>query len=382
MINSKATVGTALIGCGKVGETHAQVLQKLPESRFVAVYDAFAERADQFAARYGVRAYTELADLLSDRQVEMVAVCTPNYSHTEVVQACATAGRHVLVEKPMAIDLLGCDRMIQAAETCRIKLGVVSQRRLYPAVQRVRQAIQAGKIGHAALGTLTVMGWRDEGYYQMDPWRGKWATEGGGVLLTQTTHQLDLFQWFMGPIQEVFGYWDNINHPYIEVEDSAVAVVRFASGAMGTILVSNSQRPGFYGKIHIHGDSGASVGVQTDGGSPFVSGVTSFVEPPINDIWTVPGEEHLLAAWQAEDIAMCQRVDVMSYFHELQIQDFLRAILEDRQPIMDGREGRKHVELFTAIYRSQCLHAPVQFPVQAQDLATELEFRQAVNLNQ
>ncbi len=311
----------------------------------------------------------------------MVSVCTPNHSHTEVVQACAAAGRHILVEKPMAIDLLGCDRMIQAADSNRIKLGVVSQRRLYPPVQRVRQAILDGKIGRPALGTLTVMGWRDEDYYQMDPWRGKWATEGGGVLLTQTTHQLDLFQWFMGPIQEVFGYWDNINHPYIEVEDSAVAVVRFASGAMGTILVSNSQQPGFYGKIHVHGSSGASVGVQTDGGSPFVAGVTSVVEPPVNDIWTVPGEEHLLASWQAEDIALCQRVDVMSYFHELQIQDFLQAILEDRQPIMDGREGRKHVELFTAIYRSQRMHAPVSYPLEAQDLAAELQFRQDIQMH-
>ena len=382
MSHKPSTLGTALIGCGKVGETHARALQRIPESHFVAVYDPMAERAEQFAARYGVQAYTELNDLLNDPQVQMGSVCTPNHSHTEVVQACAAAGLHVLVEKPMAIDLLGCDMMIQAAEAEHIKLGVVSQRRLYPPVQRVRRAILDGKIGRPALATLTVMGWRDEGYYQMDPWRGKWATEGGGVLLTQTTHQLDLFQWFMGPIQEVFGYWDNINHPYIEVEDSAVAVVRFSSGGMGTILVSNSQRPGFYGKIHVHGSSGASVGVQTDGGSPFVAGVTSVVEPPVNDIWTIPGEEHLLAGWQAEDIALCQRVDVMSYFHELQIQDFLQAILEDRQPIMDGREGRKHVELFSAIYRSQRLHAPVCFPLEAQDLATELKLRQDVRQRQ
>jgi UDP-N-acetyl-2-amino-2-deoxyglucuronate dehydrogenase len=382
MSNDTVSLGTALVGCGKVGVTHANALQILPESHFVAAYDASAERAEQFGARYGVRAYTNLGELLDDPRVQMVSVCTPNYSHTEVVQVCASAGRHVLVEKPMAIDLLGCDLMIRAADQYGIKLGVVSQRRLYPPVQRVRQAILAGKIGRPALGTLTVMGWRDEGYYQMDPWRGKWATEGGGVLVTQTTHQLDLFQWFMGPIQEVFGYWQNINHPYIEVEDSAVAVVRFVSGAMGTILVSNSQQPGFYGKIHVHGSNGASVGVQTDGGSPFVAGVTSTVEPPVNDIWTVPGEEQLLTAWQAEDIALCQRVDVMSYFHELQIQDFLRAILEDRQPIMDGREGRKHVELFTAIYRSQGIHAPVQFPLLAQDLDSELKVRKDLSEKQ
>ena len=187
----------------------------------------------------------------------------------------------------------------------------------------MKKAIEAGKIGRPVLATVTVMGWRDEAYYRMDPWRGKWASEGGGVMLTQTTHQIDLFQWFMGPIAEIFGYWDNLNHPYVEVEDTAVAVVRFRNGGMGTILISNSQKPGFYGKIHVHGENGASVGVQTDGGSPFVSGVTTFVDPPINDIWTIPSETQLLQGWQQEDEARCRSVDVMTHYHKLQIQDFL-----------------------------------------------------------
>jgi UDP-N-acetyl-2-amino-2-deoxyglucuronate dehydrogenase len=272
---------------------------------------------------------------------------------------------HCLVEKPMAVDLKGCDRAIAAADEGGIKLGVVSQRRFYEPVQRVKQAIDAGKIGQPVLGTVTVMGWRDEAYYQLDPWRGKWATEGGGVLLTQTTHQLDLFQWFMGPIDELYGYWANLNHPTIEVEDTAVAVVRFRGGALGTILVSNAQRPGFYGKIHVHGSNGASVGVQTDGGSPFVSGVTETVDPPVNDIWTVPGEEHLLADWQAEDEMRCQTMDVMTHYHKLQIQDLLKAVIQDRDPAVTGREGRKHVELFTAIYRSQRDRRPVKFPLDA-----------------
>jgi predicted dehydrogenase len=219
-----------------------------------------------------------------------------------------------------------------------IKLGVISQRRFYEPVKRVKAAIDNGKIGRPVLATVTVMGWRNQAYYQMDPWRGRWATEGGGVLLTQTTHQIDLFQWFIGPIEEVFGYWANLNHPFVEVEDTAIAVVRFRSGALGTILVSNSQKPGFYGKIHVHGETGASVGVQTDGGSPFVSGVTQATDPPINDIWTVPGEEHYLFDWQAEDTARGQTIDVMSHYHRLQIDDFLDSIIEDRPPAVDGPE--------------------------------------------
>jgi UDP-N-acetyl-2-amino-2-deoxyglucuronate dehydrogenase len=359
-------IGSAIVGCGKVAETHARALSELPESHLVGVYDVSYERAQALAERYGLRAFNDLEAMLAHPQVQMVSICSPHATHPEVVVACARAGVHALLEKPMAVDLRGCDLAIHAAEQAGIKLGVISQRRFYEPVRRVKAAIEAGKIGRPVLATVTVMGWRDEAYYRMDPWRGKWAAEGGGVLLTQTTHQIDLFQWFVGPIDEVFGYWANLNHPYVEVEDTAIAVVRFKNGALGTILVSNSQKPGFYGKIHVHGENGASVGVQTDGGSPFVSGVTQATDPPVNDIWTVPGEEPLLAQWQAEDIARGKTIDVMSYYHRLQIQDFLESILTGRLPAVDGREGRKHVELFTAIYRSQRDRCPVKFPLDSE----------------
>ena len=368
-------VGSVIIGCGKVAETHAQALSGLDSSHLIGVYDVNYERAQALAQRYGVRAFTELSEMLSCSDVQMASICSPHITHPEMVAACASAGVHALIEKPMAVDLRGCDLAIRAAEQAGTKLGVISQRRFYEPVKRVKAAIESRKIGRPVLATVTVMGWRDQAYYQMDHWRGKWASEGGGVLLTQTTHQIDLFQWFMGPIDEVFGYWANLNHPYVEVEDTAIAAVRFKSGALGTILVSNSQKPGFFGKIHVHGENGASVGVQTDGGSPFVSGVTQATDPPITDIWTVPGEEHLLPQWQAEDTARGQTVDVMSHYHRLQIGDFLESILYDRQPAVDGPEGRKHVELFTAIYRSQRDGRPVKFPLDAEIGSEEFDGR-------
>ena len=337
----------------------------------MAVFDPLPARAAAFAARFGGQPYSDLADLLHDNAVEAAFICTPHPTHPDLTVACAQRGWHVLVEKPMAVDLKGCDAMIRAADAARVKLGVISQRRFYEPVQRVKQAIAAGKIGRPILGVLMVFGWRDQAYYQLYPWRGKWATEGGGVMLTQTTHQIDLFQWFMGPIAEVFGYWDNLNHPYVEVEDTVVACVRFANGGLGNIVLSNSQKPGLFAKVHIHGENGASVGVQTDGGSPLIFGVPQTIFPPMNDIWTVPGEAGLLPQWQAEDEARCQQVDVMSHYHALQIADFLDAILADRLPAVDGREGRKHVELFTAIYRSQRDRRPVPFPLSA-ELGAEL----------
>lgn len=371
------SVGTAIIGCGKVAEAHALAYATLETSRLAGVYDVSCERAQALAERFSVRAYPDLEDLLGDPAVQAVSVCTPHTTHPEMVEMCAGAGKHVLVEKPMAVDLKGCDRAIHAAAQAGVKLGVVSQRRFYEPVLRMKQAIEAGKIGDPILATVTVMGWRDADYYRMDPWRGKWATEGGGVLLTQTTHQIDLFQWFMGPIDRLFGFWDNLNHPYVEVEDTAVAVVRFKNGGLGTILVSNSQKPGFYGKLHIHGRNGASVGVQTEGGSPFISGVTTAVDPPFNDVWTVPGEGHLLETWRREDEARCGKIDIMTFYHRQQIGDFLCSILEDREPAVSGREGRKHVEIFTAIYRSQRDNRPVQFPLDREIGAQEFDGRLA-----
>ena len=158
----------------------------------------------------------------------------------------------------------------------------------------MKKAIDENKIGKPVLGHIIMLGWRDEAYYKSDPWRGKWEAEGGGVLVNQAPHQLDLFQWLMGPIDQVYAQTRNFNHPYIEVEDTAVAVVQFKSGAIGNIILSNSQKPGIYGKIHIHGSNGASVGSQTEGGQMFIAGQTSIMEPPVNDIWTVPGEEDFL----------------------------------------------------------------------------------------
>jgi UDP-N-acetyl-2-amino-2-deoxyglucuronate dehydrogenase len=359
-------IRTALVGCGKVGHTHAQALQSLSESDFIAVCDQDLERAAVFGAKYGARPYADLASMLGDAQVEMLSVCTPHPVHAESIITAAENGVHVLSEKPLAPDLQGCDRSIQACHQNGVKLAVISQRRVYQPVIRMRQAIDHGKIGTPILATLVVMGWRSEDYYLMDAWRGKWASEGGGVLVNQTVHQLDVFQWLMGPIAELFGYWDNLNHPFIEVEDTAIAVVRFKSGALGQVLVSNSQKPGFYGKIHIHGSNGASVGAQTEGGSPFVAGVTSDVEPPVNDIWTVPGEEDLLPVWQEQDRLFAQKNDIMSYYHRLQIEDMLNAILENREPMVNGLEGRKSVELYTAIYRSQRDGVPVKFPLLAE----------------
>lgn len=358
-------VRTAIIGCGKVGQIHAQALATLPESMFVAVCDSQLSRAEAFASRFGVAAFDSVEAMLSRAKIEALMICTPHPLHEQPAVAAALAGVHVLVEKPMASSLAACDAMQGAAAKTGVKLGIVSQRRLFPPVQRMKAAIDAGKIGRPVLGTFSMFSWRDEAYYKSDPWRGKWSSEGGGVLVNQSPHQLDLLQWFLGPIDEVSGYWANLNHPYIEVEDTAVAIIRFQSGALGSIVTSLSQNPGIYTKVHVHGASGASVGVETDTGASFVAGVSSIAHPPLNDLWTIPGEEHLLAEFQAADRRRFGEIDATTYYHSQQIQDFLQAIREDRPPLVSGDEGRVVVEMFTAIYRSNELRRPVRFPLRS-----------------
>ena len=365
-IRESRRVRTALIGCGKVGRTHAQALSQLPESQFVAVCSRDAARAAALAQEYGIRGYTDLQEMLRDARVEALIVSTPHPVHAESAVIAARAGVHVLIEKPLAANLRDCDAILEAAEKTGITLGVVAQRRFYEPVQRVWQALQAGKIGRPILAEVIILGWRDEAYYRSDPWRGTWAGEGGNLLVNQAPHQLDLLQWFMGPVKELFGYWDNLNHPYIEVEDTAVAVMRFENGALGSIVASNSQKPGIYGKVHVHGENGASLGVQTEGGAMFIAGMSEVQEPPINDIWTVPGEEEMLARWQDEDRAVFERVHAASHYLHLADQDFLRAVLEGRLPLVTGLDGRRVVEIFTAIYRSQRDGQPVKFPLDAE----------------
>lgn len=346
-----APVRVGIVGCGKVGGLHAAALRAVPEAEYVGAYDAEPARATAFAAKHGGAAFQDLDALLA-AGVEVVLIGTPHPAHAEPAIRAASAGVHVLVEKPLAATVADCDAMLAAADKAGVRLGVVSQRRFYEPVQRIKAAIDAGKLGTPALGLFLMYSWRDAAYYASDPWRGRWDTEGGGVLVNQSPHQLDLLLWFLGPAAEVTGFWGNVNHPTVAVDDTAVAAIRFRSGALASIITSVAQKPGIFTKVHVHGSNGASVGVETDRGATFIAGVSGIAEPPLTDLWTVPGEEHRLAEFQAADRAAFARVDGTTQYHALQIRDFVRAVRDDRPPLVTGADGRAVVELFSAIYES------------------------------
>lgn len=340
-------VRVGLIGCGKIAALHSAALHELEEASFVACCDRDEDRARSMAAEYNVpHVFSDTYELLKSGLVDAVLVCTPHPVHEEIVVAAARAGVHVLCEKPMTISLDAADRMIGEADRAGIQFGVIFQRRFWPSAQRIRRAIDDGKLGKITLGECQVRIGRDRDYFASDPWRGKWATEGGGVLMNQAPHSLDHFQWYMGKAIEVYGRIATLKHgAYIDVEDTAVATVVFENGALGVIQASSTFAPNFGFRVSVHGDSGATVSVWE---SP--EGIQG-----INDIWTIPGEEALRDQWEAEE----RDRPHFPHFHKLQIQEFLQSVAAGRSPAVTGADARKSLELILAIYESSCTGKPV-----------------------
>lgn len=346
-----ATLRTGIIGCGIIAQTHAAALAAIPEAEFTAVCDIDPARGQALADQFGVRhVFTDYTAMLTSGVVDAVCVCSPHPTHCAIVIAAAEAGVHVLVEKPISAELAEADAMVEAAAAGNIRFGGIFQRRFWPAAQRLRRAIDAGTLGRLTMAECQVRIWRPREYFARDDWRGKWATEGGGALMNQGIHVVDLMQWYMGPVVEIFARYGTLQHAdYIDVEDTVVATVVFANGALGTIQAATTISPDLGFRVAVHGDSHAyaSLWEQPEG----TEGVV--------DIWAVEGETeypHLFAA---------DRVTSPAFpgFHFAQIQEFVQAVLAGRDPAVTGAEARKALEIILAIYESSRTGQPVRLPL-------------------
>jgi len=347
-----------IIGTGGIAGAHATAIADLAASgepvRIAAVADILPERAAAFAEKHGAeRHFASAAQLLQSGLVDCVHVTTPHPSHCAVVVEAARSGVHALVEKPLAIDLREADRAVEAAARAGTLLGAVFQRRWFPAAQRVRQAIDSGRLGRPILGSLEVRWLRTREYYARDPWRGRWDTEGGGCLVNQAVHAIDWLLWYFGPIEVVFGLYHNLGHREmgLEVDDNAVAAIRFRSGAIATLSASVSTRPASVARVTVHGDSGSTASICE---------VAEWGGDYINDIWTIPGEEGLPAQWAEADRAAA--LPNWKY-HGLQIADFYAAVRGGRPPAVTGEDGRNAVELIQAIYYASETGQAVALPM-------------------
>jgi len=334
--------GFGLIGAGAISTMHATVIDCLPDARLVGVTALPFEAAEEFARARGVRACRSVEELLADPSIDVVAIGTPSGLHPDQTVACARAGKHVLCEKPLAITLEGADRAIRAAEEAGLKLAVVSQRRFDPPCVAVRRAIEEGVFGRIVLVNGIVRYFREPSYYTGSNWRGTWALDGGGALINQGIHMVDMVRWFGGPITRVTGFARTLSHS-IEVEDTASAALEFASGALGVIQSTTAAAPGLYLTVEVLGDRGSAV-IQ-DSEIVFWSTLDGGGPPGLEGPKTGSGTR-----------------DPMAFSHTghlSQFRDLLDAIIEDRPPRVDGWEGRRTLEVVLAVYESSRTGAPV-----------------------
>ncbi len=335
-------LGFGIVGCGVIAPTHAKALQGIAGAKLVACCDVVSEKAEKFAEEFGCDAYTDLAEMLKRDDLDAVCVCTPSGLHAEVGIQAVKAGKHVMVEKPIDVTLEKADALIQAAKEAGVKLGVISQNRFHDDLQKLKKAVDEGKLGQLNFGGSHTKWYRSQEYYDSGDWRGTWELDGGGAIMNQSIHYVDLLQYIMGPVEEIFAYCATRDHVRIEVEDIAVASVKFKSGAIGIIEGNTAAYPGFYTRLDIYGSNG-SVIIQSN----------KIVE------WKLKGEESADAG-SGEEVAGAASPLLGHSCHQRQLGDFVAAIREDREPSVNGEEGRKPLEIIMALYESARTGKPVK----------------------
>lgn len=344
----------ALAGAGVIGKVHARALASLDEAELVAVADP-GPVGTELAGQYGVRAYPDLETLLAAEAVDAVSIATPSGMHAEGAITAMHAGRHVVVEKPADITLPAIDRMLAVQREAGVKLAVISQHRWDPVSQRLYAAVSAGDLGRLVLGNAQVLWWRSQAYYDQGGWRGTWAMDGGGILMNQSIHCIDLLLWFMGPVQSVRAYTGTLAHA-IETEDTAVASLRFASGALGSISATTAAYPGYATRIEVFGDRG-SAAIENDRLAFLHTSDTT----EAGHYGLSPGDVRAQSAAFAVKSENEPAIDT----HAAQIADFIQSIHEDGAPLVDGIAGRRAVELILAIYESARTGREVTLPESA-----------------
>src|SRR6266496_1544292 len=339
-------IRTALVGCGRIGERHARILASSPESDLVGFADVKLEEARAFAAAHGGRPYPGIAELIEAEAPDLVAVCTPSGLHAEEVLAACRAGiGNIVVEKPMALTLPDADAMIDCCAKAGTRLFVVKQNRYNLPIQKLRQALEAGRFGRLVLGAVRVRWCRRQDYYDRAPWRGTWAMDGG-VFSNQASHHVDMLVYMMGDVVSVKAM-ASTRLVSIEAEDSGVALLRFANGALGVIEATTAARPvDLEGSISVLGENGT---VEVGGFAMNEMTVWRFADP-------TPEDEHVLERYRTNP------PDVYGFGHHEYLNQAVRAIQTGAPAPIDGREGRKSLEVITAIYEASESGGPVAFP--------------------
>ena len=347
--------GFGIIGCGMIAEFHTKAINDLENAEVVAAYSRSKANAEKIVglAGHSCSIYDDLDAMLKHPGLDVVCICTPSGAHLEPAIKSARAGKHVVVEKPLEITLFRCDAIIEACDNAGVRLCTIFPSRFGAANLRLKEAIDLGRFGRLTLGDTYVKWWRTQQYYDSGGWRGTWSLDGGGALMNQAIHNVDLITWLMGDVASVVAQTATLAHERIEVEDTAVACLQFKNGALGVIEAATSAYPGLLKRTEIHGDRGSARVEQDD------ISLWDFQEK-------VPSDNEVLAeiARQSGFTAGASDPRGINHIgHRDQLADFLHAIDTNSAPKVDGREGRKSVEVIRAIYRSAKTGSLVKLPL-------------------
>lgn len=340
------TIHVGLIGAGNISDTHARACHAIRDVEIAAIYARTRAHAEQLAGRYGGQAFDSLESLVAHRPLDMVIIGTPSGLHADHGIAAATHGLHVLVEKPIDVDAARADALIEAAARAGVTLGVIFQDRLKPDVRRLKALVAGGRLGTPILANARVKWYRPPSYYSDSRWRGTQALDGGGALINQGVHTVDLLLWLFGPVRRVFAKTIAGLHT-IDVEDTAVAVLEFANGAIGTLEAATSAYPGYSRQIELTGANGT---LRLDG--------DDLVAVDLKDARDDerPGVGGGVTASAASAVVSDPSA------HTRVIEDFILAVAARRAPCCDGAAGRRSVALVEAVYQSARTNLPVDIP--------------------
>ncbi len=368
--------GFGLVGAGVIGATHAEAIGLVPGARLAAVTDVAPERAKALADAYHCAAEPDLGALLARADVGVVSVCVPSGLHAEVGTQAAAAGKHLVVEKPIDVTLAAADRLIAAARGNGVQVTVISQHRFDTGLDELRRLLDSGALGSLVLGEASTKWYRTQGYYDSAAWRGTWDLDGGS-LMNQGIHYVDLLLWTMGPAAEVTAICATQAHQ-VEVEDTALALVRFASGAVGTIVSSTAVYPGFAQRLEVTGrngtvvvENGKIVRRAVADGPPQRRGPGDAAVPPEpGDPAVPPGPGNPAGQGATAPAATADPGGIDPASHAAQIAEFLRAIDQGRQPAVTAESARATLEVVCAVYESARTGRTVVIPVPGQERAT------------
>lgn len=346
------SVGIGLVGTGLIGRVHVEAVKDSDKAHFVACFHPERKKAEAFANEFGLTPYWDLGKMLADQKVELVDVATPSGAHMEPAVAAARAGKHLFVEKPLEVSLPRCDAII---ETCT-KAGVVCagsfQSRFAELSQILRRHIDSGRFGTLAAGSAYLKFYRSQDYFAKSKWHGTWALDGGGAAMNQGIHAIDLLNWLVGPVDEVSAYTATRTHEGIEVDDNAVASIKFSSGAIGVIEASTSYYPGYLKRIELAGSKGSARIVQNQ------IEEWHFVDETDED----RRDAQRLAKTHTTGEGASDPAKVGRGLHRVQLENVAEAVSSGGDPAISGFEARKAVALVLAIYESARTGRPARVP--------------------